>query len=590
MNRRIVPFLFTLLACEDIKQDDFISAGGISPDPTAILEGSVLYTGPPPRCVYRADGTPERVLGRVALTLFEYDNPPPPEGSASSALNLAFVEGLFSTRDCLPDGVTTSTDRVTRSVAFTWPRVSLFTNAANYQIRGFYDYDEDMNPLFSVTRLPSAGDVIGAALNDVRDASKGFLRIALPRREDAKDGLIYGGITVALGDVVRSERPAFALDDNRTLSAAQPFVPAITAQGVDPAASLRQFRAATCATPGTPDCGLSLRRLPAELAPALDAEGVELELNNPVAAAIYTAPIDIRTVVRKSETSSGVDVLAPDGKIDPHPTLGAGLGVPWYFPAVLLQRLAIPGHEAIETKARIPRVLFVGTPLLNNDLTPLASSFVDAAIPVAIPPVAAVELIPGRAECRVPYFAPGTPALVTSGRLANCAELPTGRYTVNVLAGLAGGQQSDSTSGESPASFAGARYSGQSWSVPNELGAPGLSGPAMADQGIDGAFVVHDPSEGSAECAPSALKGLCEDGLEILETAEGVDSIACLRSECCDYVVHLCGLPTCEKMVTESGASFSKSPSEITGTHANGGGVPDCVPFELPWQCCREAP
>ncbi len=563
----------SLLAC-DVPQDDFVSQGGISPDPTAILEGTVLYAGPPPRCVYRPDHTVERVFGRVVLTLFKYDDPPPPEGTATTTLDLLFVEGLFATRDCLPEEVLTSDQRITRSVAFKWPAVALPASATDYQIRGFYDYDEDMNPLFSVTRLPTAGDVIGAALVDVRDESKGLARISLPRVDDAKNGLIYNGITVALGDVVRTERPAFSLDANRVLSSLLPFVPALSPQGaIDPAGSLRLFRSNTCATPGEANCGLSVQRLPASVAPALGAVGVQIDLADPVASAIYSAPIDVETVVVKSATNNGVDQPVPDGKVDPHPILGAALGVPWYMPALLLQRLPIPGQQWIEKQARIPSVLLVGSPLLNDDLTPIAASFTDVPIPMAVPPIAAVELIPGRAECRVPYFAPGTPALVTDGRLANCAPLPSGRYSANVLAGR---------SGE-------ARYSGQSWTVPNELGDPGQLSAPVAGEGSEDAFVVK-AADNPPPCVASTPNGLCTGGLEILETADGVDSYACLRRECCDYVVHLCGLPRCAQLATASGTSISASPTTITGTHANGAGIPDCVPFDLPWQCCRATP
>jgi hypothetical protein len=585
MQKRALIAALLLCACDEIEQDDFTSQGGISPDPSAILEGSVLYSGPKPRCLYRPDHSVERVLGRVVLTMFEYANPPPPEGSATSALNLMFVEDLFDVRDCLPEGVSTSDQTITRSVSFRWPRVSLFQTAADYQIRGFYDYDEDMNPLFSVTRLPTAGDVIGAALNDVRDASKGLFKISLPRLEDAKNGLIFGGITVVLGDVVRSERPMFELNADRTLSAAQVFFPALGFTGIDGPASLRQFRAATCGTNTADDCGLSLQPLSANLTPALNADGVQVELADPVASAIYTAPVDIETVVLQSATNSGLDVQTPDGKVDPHPTLGAGLGVPWYAPIVLMQRLPDPAAAAIEAQARIPRVLLVGSPLLKDDLTPVESSYVGKPVPIAIPPVAAVELIPGHAECRVPYFAPGTPALVTDGRLANCAELPTGHYAVNVLAGVAGGTQSGT-----PASFSGARYSGQSWTVPNELGDPSQVSSLIEGQGLADTFVVQDPTADAQPCASSKLSGICTDGLEIVENTVGTDSVACLRRECCDYVSHLCGLPSCDKVAAASGASIAASPTAITGTAASGAGIPNCVPFELPWQCCRAAP
>jgi hypothetical protein len=593
MAKRAFTFaLLALAACENVEQDLFVSNGGTSPDPTAIFEGTVLYTGPRPRCRF-VDGRFEQVLGRVALTLFEYNNPPPPEGSASSALNIAFVNGdeLFSERDCLADGAPDTGERISRSVAFQWPRITLLARAASYQIRGFYDYDADMIPLYSVTRLPTAGDVVGAALKDVRDSSRGLLEITLPRMQDAEDGLVVGGITIALGDVVRSERPAFLLDANRTLSAAQPFVPALTPTfAPDPAASLRAFRASTCATPDTPDCGLSLVPLADDLAPTLLADGVQIDLADRVASAFYSEPVDIKTVVLKGDTSNGVDPAVPDGKVDPHPFLGAGLGVPWYTPAVIMQRLPIPGAAVLELQARIPRVLMVGSVLVDDTLTPVKRSYVESSVPVAMPPVAAVELIPGRAECRVPYFAPGTPGLVTDGRLGNCDELPTGRYAVNVLAGVAGGTSVAATSGESPTLFSGARYSGQSWSVPNELGDSTQASTPVAGQGFEDTFVVQDPSEGKATCATSSFNGLCANGVELIENAAGVDSTACLFRECCDFVTHLCGLPVCARVSTASGASIRASPTRSTGTHANGAVIPDCVPFELPWQCCRAAP
>src|SRR5512134_3849747 len=77
-------------ACTQPSQDDFRSEGGIAPDPVGVIEGSVVYVGPPPTCDMDGDD-PTRVRGRVILTLFEYDNPPPPEGRARSAENLLVI-------------------------------------------------------------------------------------------------------------------------------------------------------------------------------------------------------------------------------------------------------------------------------------------------------------------------------------------------------------------------------------------------------------------------------------------------------------------------------------------------------------------
>ena len=132
--------------------------------------------------------------------------PPPPEGTATSSLNLLALAGdkLFTPADCDRTEPT-----LTRSVPFRWPRLPLYLGSErSYQVRGFYDRDDDFVPFFSVTRLPSGGDVIGAALNSASDPTQGFLRITLPALEAATNGHISRGITVALGSSVRSERPA----------------------------------------------------------------------------------------------------------------------------------------------------------------------------------------------------------------------------------------------------------------------------------------------------------------------------------------------------------------------------------------------
>ena len=55
-----------------------------TPEPRGVMEGTVLYVGPKPLCHYE-DGAPVAVRGRVVLTLFAFDNPPPPAGSATTA-------------------------------------------------------------------------------------------------------------------------------------------------------------------------------------------------------------------------------------------------------------------------------------------------------------------------------------------------------------------------------------------------------------------------------------------------------------------------------------------------------------------------
>lgn len=585
--------------CEAPDQDKFISQGGISPDPTARVEGSVLYIGPRPRCTFEP-GKPPAILGRVVLTMFEYNNPPPPEGTATSALNLAYVNGdkLFYASDCLqPNEPANPEERITRSAPFVWPRLPLAQGRrTDYQIRGFYDSDEDMVPFFSVSRLPTEGDVIGAALNDIQDASKGFFKITLPTFEEAQNGAVIHGVTVALGNVVRTERPVFKLDANRKLSAETAFpTPVVSATGLDGAATLQNLRLATCATPDGATgatCGLTLLRF--DEAEQAKANAVDVTFDaDPKKYAFYAEPVDIKTV------QEGLDVQVPDGKVDPHPFL-AGLGVPWYSPMVLLQR----AQSAKELEARIPRVIMVGSVLMQaptppeTALRPTKSSYLSA--PVALPPVGAVELITGRSDCRVPYFPRDSSSLVVNDRVAHCSEIPSGYYAVNVLGGVAGGTMADSSDppSESGRVISGGRSSGQSWSVPNELGDSeqvGVESLLPSQSLVDGAFVVFDPNpaEQGTTCTQGAVvrTQLCEGAYSVVDGATGFtgsDSSACLPRDCCEAVAHLCGRPRCAIGPDAAGNVVSASPTTVT-PDALGRPVPDCVPFEMPVQCCPSA-
>lgn len=562
-----------LSSCSDVEQDDFVYQGGNSPDPTGIFEGTVLYSGPAPSCQAYSDGS-VRVVGNVVLTLFEYDNPPPPEGSAASSLNLLVISGdkLFEPADCERG------ESLTRSVAFRWPRLPLYLGQEkHYQVRGFFDRDNDFIPFFSVSRLPTGGDVIGAALNSPSDASRGFLRITLPPLEQAEKGVVKKGITVALGNVVRTERPAFKLDENRRLSAATPFMPVAAADSTLTAS----FRSLTCAAGTTAaNCGMTLRRLSVEEAQKAESAGVKLDAGNLGAYSFYVEPVDIKTV------GPGVDLNVADGKVDPHPFLGS-LGLNWYTPMVLMTRL----QNDIEVRTKVPRVVMVGSVLQDATGQPLKSSYADN-VPVAVAPVSAVELITGRTDCRVPYFPPGTLSLVTDNRVAQCGELPTGRFSVNVLGGLAGGTEAgatDPTRQESGVVFTGARYSGQSWTLPNELALAEQVGEpnVLVEQGAEHTFTVYDPTPDTADaCAATTVRGQCSDAVPygVEDGRFDVDTARCLPNDCCAAVAHLWEVPEPRRCPLDP-TGVTTSPSSIHHYAANGLPVPNCLPFDLPAQC-----
>ncbi len=437
----VAPLLLAAPGCANPKQDKFQNQGGIAADPGGIMRGSVIYLGPHPACEYKR-GKPTRVLGRVILSLFRHDNPPPPEGRATSALNLLTISGakLFTLTDCLADGdAADPEDTLTRSVAFEWPTISLVAGRPmEYQVRGFYDSDEDMNPFFSVKRLPTAGDVVGAALNDATNASKGLARLAFPAREDAPNGFVRHGVTVTLGRYVWTELPAFQLSPtHRALSAEAAIRPVLDTSVSPPTVSVpgtvRAIWNMTCGDRAkAATCGLSLQALKqADVARTLAEAGVQLDFS-PERYAFFVQPVDLKTI-----KAGAPDVSKPDGMPDPHPLLGASLGVTWSTPIVLFTRVARGKAEgAIEAQAGVPGVTLVGSVL--PDAVATQRTFV-GKLDIAVPPLAVVDLDPTQSACRVPYAAPGNLTRTFEDQIAQCGDLPTGVYAANVLHGVAGG-------------------------------------------------------------------------------------------------------------------------------------------------------
>lgn len=187
--------------------------------PAGAIEGTLTYAGPPP-CTEGG-----RIVGAAALLAFDTRLLPPPEGLGTSAASIDIVPGetLFaSIRDKLvfdKSGVRRCPDvsapPVTASA--TWAIAPL--PAGNYQIRGFYDRDGDFDPAFSISNLPTAGDVGGGAIDNAADVLGGaaprYTEIALGVK-DAQGALVIPdtgshvfGIGVTLGLTLPLERPVF---------------------------------------------------------------------------------------------------------------------------------------------------------------------------------------------------------------------------------------------------------------------------------------------------------------------------------------------------------------------------------------------
>ncbi len=150
--------LLGLAACMDVPVD---SQPGVPP--SGVIKGTVLYQGPHP-CTQ--DG---HVVGALIVLAFSADNPPPPGGLATTAVNFGVVPGdkLFAgePRQTQPGVRTCATGTISASASFA---ISPF-DAGKYVLQAFYDTTGNFLPTFKVRNLPEKGD-IGGGYVDTADA------------------------------------------------------------------------------------------------------------------------------------------------------------------------------------------------------------------------------------------------------------------------------------------------------------------------------------------------------------------------------------------------------------------------------------
>ena len=625
------------VACEAPNTDLTRNRGGVAPDLTGVMEGSVLYVGQRPQCIRNASGQAVEVPGHVVLLLFRYDNPPPPSGSATGAENLLALPGntLFSLNDCMPAEPTAADlAPISRSVAFTWPTIRL---GRDYQLRGFYDADADFNPLFSVRSLATRGDVGGGAFVSASAALPQYAQLTFPAAEMAPNGFVLDGVSVTLGAPIRTERPLFHVSETTTALSSEATIPLI-ADSIAREEALYQLATMRISLIDGPE---AMDARGHTYGSALTAAGLSFDFRSEA----YGMPIQ-----RIDANSDGV----PDG----HPILGSS-GVPWYTPAILMRRAKSPA----ETRAGLPDVLLIGS---IRPTVPLGvrQGFVERstlrAADVIVPPVAVVVTNAAfPATCRVPFIAPGNIAELYEGRPTDCQELPTGNYDVNVLSGAAGGRvvdvfqtcldacvaggtlAADCTPGCQTESalrtdtgfiYEGASYSSQSWSIPNELGCPDtayrptavnqLDAPnrdgtlptcdqstlLLSDQGRSGGFAVVDDDGTNAPDPMSTADGhgmaACQTALRTTGPNAGMpDTVTYVAptAECCAPVLPFCGLPLCplRDATTTGYPAASRAREGVTQTREmrvegtdyrvlpTGAIEPLCTPFLMPTSCCQ---
>ncbi len=141
--------------------------------PAGIIRGTVFYSGPQP-CTEN-----KHIIGTANMLLFDTRLLPPPDGLGVRSSRIMTVSGdvLFhdiassvyhdpsGARYCPPAGVAP----VSASAPFELGPV----DPGKYQMRAFYDYNNDFHPLFKFANLPTLGDIAGGAIQNTTEVLLG---------------------------------------------------------------------------------------------------------------------------------------------------------------------------------------------------------------------------------------------------------------------------------------------------------------------------------------------------------------------------------------------------------------------------------
>jgi hypothetical protein len=227
----ILASLVLAAACATVADDT--GPGNRLVPPQGVIQGAVVYQGPHP-C--SSEG---HIVGNVILLFFDKDEPPPPQGVASTAVNFGVVIGdnLFANEPRYSGAATYcpsasgDASTITASAPFA---VSPFA-AGTYIVEAFFDYTGDFLPTFKFRELPEKGDVAGGYIDTtnalMHAGDVNYEPIFLPIQvgvpsldagpaEGGADGggaslvippsgYVASNVTVTLGDVLPLARPYF---------------------------------------------------------------------------------------------------------------------------------------------------------------------------------------------------------------------------------------------------------------------------------------------------------------------------------------------------------------------------------------------
>jgi hypothetical protein len=150
-------------ACGPVAAETAPPPDGREAPPAGVLRGTLVYSGPHP-C--SANG---HIVGAAIIYVFDRRVLPPPNGLATSPVNLGVVTGdaLFAAepRNPGPSTYCPSQNGITDTITTNAPFAISPMAGGEYVVQSFYDYTGDYLPNFSFRSVPEQSDVGGGVID-----------------------------------------------------------------------------------------------------------------------------------------------------------------------------------------------------------------------------------------------------------------------------------------------------------------------------------------------------------------------------------------------------------------------------------------